>query len=65
MGLRYEVGLHIKTGHICWWHGPFPPGDMNDNMIFNDVLTRWIEYRERVGADLGFKASALLYGNCP
>ena len=48
MGLRYEVGLNIKTGHICWWHGPLPPGDMNDDMIFNDALTIWLEHGERV-----------------
>ena len=65
MGLRYKVGLNIKTGHICWWHGPLPPGDMNDDMIFNDALTSWLEHGERVEADLGYKASAPTHVNCP
>ncbi len=25
-GLRYEVGLCILTGDICWWSGPYAPG---------------------------------------
>ena len=24
--LRYEVGLCILTGDICWWSGPYAPG---------------------------------------
>ena len=58
MGLRYEVGLNIKTGDICWWHGPFPPGLYNDNMIFKDALLNSLDHGERVEADTGYKSSA-------
>ncbi len=29
-GFCYEVGLCSKLGDICWWHGPYEPGDWND-----------------------------------
>ena len=42
-GLRYEVGLNIKTGDICWVYGPFPPGDYNDpkfsTWLFGEILS--------------------------
>ena len=45
-GYRFEVGLCIKTGDICWWRGPNPPGDWNDNMIFNYALAKnWRKVR--------------------
>ena len=39
-GYRYEVGLCIKTGDICWWNGPYKPDDWNDEMIFKDALAK-------------------------
>ncbi|KAL7523555.1 hypothetical protein ACHAWF_002737 [Thalassiosira exigua] len=56
-GLRYEVGLCILTGHICWWHGPFPCGKFNDDMIFNRALARDLEEGERVEVDMGYRNS--------
>ena len=32
--LRYEVGLCIKRGEICWVHSLFPAGTYNDITIF-------------------------------
>ena len=58
MGLRYEVGMCIKTGDIAWWHGPFAPGLYNDNMIFKDALLKSLKTGERVEADAGYKPSA-------
>jgi len=43
-GMRYEVGLCIKTGEICWWNGPYELGDWNDNFwrgIDVDVGVWW------------------------
>ncbi len=35
-GLRYEAGLCIKTGDICWWSGPYVPGIcITDPDMFN------------------------------
>lgn len=56
-GLRYEVGLCIKTGDIVWIHGPFPPGDWNDNMIFQNALMHHLEDGERVETDMGYRGS--------
>lgn len=56
-GLRYEVGLNIITGDICWWFGPFPPGEFNDDMIFNMALVHDLEHGERVEVDMGYRSS--------
>ena len=56
--LRYEVGVGIKSGDICWWWGPFEPGIWNDNMIFQSALVHELEEGERVETDAGYKASA-------
>ena len=64
-GYRYEVGLNIKTGDICWWHGPYPPGIWNDNMIFRDALAKALEPGERCETDKGYRGSAPQYVKCP
>ena len=65
MGVRYEVGINITTGDICWWHGPFPPGLFNDEMIFKSALRGELAEGERVEADMGYRGSAPLHVNCP
>ena len=35
-GLRYEVGIAIRTGWIVWINGPYPPGDWPDVRIARD-----------------------------
>lgn len=32
-GLKYEIGVSIKSGDIVWYNGPFPAG-MNDLQVF-------------------------------
>jgi hypothetical protein len=34
--LRYELGICILTGDLCWINGPFIPGLWNDWKIFRD-----------------------------
>lgn len=63
--LRYEVGVGIKSGDICWWWGPFEPGIWNDNMIFQSALVHELEEGERVETDAGYKASAPEHVKCP
>jgi len=63
--LRYEVGVGIKSGDICWWWGPFEPGIWNDNMIFQSALVHELEEGERVETDAGYKASAPERVKCP
>ncbi len=53
-GLRYEVGLNIQNGWICWVHGPFAPGKWNDITIYRSLLKRRLALGERVEADAGY-----------
>ena len=55
-GLRYELGICIRTGDLVWIHGPFPPGDWNDLMIFWHALKHQLHPGECVEADDGYKA---------
>lgn len=64
-GLRYEVGLSILNGDICWTNGPKPPGLWNDNMIFQNLLAQMLDHNERVEADDGYIGSAPQYVKCP
>ena len=65
MAVRYEVGLNIKTSDICWWSGPYPPGDMNDDMCFQNCLAKWLPPGERVETDKGYRASFPASVCCP
>jgi DDE superfamily endonuclease len=53
-GLRYEVGLCIRTGWIVWVHGPFPCGKWSDLTIFRKALKFMLPPGEKVHADLGY-----------
>jgi hypothetical protein len=64
-GLRYEVGLCILTGDICWWSGPYAPGNWNDLTIFRDSLVSMLEPGERCEMDRGYQGSAPTYVKCP
>ena len=64
-GLRYEVGINIVTGDICWWHGPFACGKYNDLTIFKDALQLYLEEDERVEADMGYMGCAPYHVKCP
>lgn len=56
-GLRYEIGIVIKTGDIAWLHGPFPCGKHNDCTIFKNSLATYLTRNERVEADDGYRPS--------
>ena len=63
--VRYEVGLNIKTGDICWYNGGYPPGLGNGDMMFKDALVDELEEGERVETNMGYKASTPKYVKCP
>ena len=63
-GLRYEVGLCIKTGDICWWSGPYAPGMWNDLSIFRDSLQLMLEPGEQCETDRGYQSSAPTHVKC-
>lgn len=54
-GLRYEVGICIRTGKIAWAHGPFPCGSYSDVRIFRLGMKRNLDEGELVVADGGYK----------
>ena len=64
-GLRYEVGLNIKTGDIVWINGPFLPGSWTDSKIFRDGMVKGLDRFERVEADAGYKAHDLQFARTP
>lgn len=53
-GLRYEVGVCIRTGYIVWVRGPYPCGDWNDITIFRQGMKYALDENERVEADDGY-----------
>ena len=52
--LRYEVGICIQTGWICWLAGPFPAGDFPDVEIFRLGLAEQLREGEKVECDEGY-----------
>ena len=59
-GLRYEVGLSIQKGDICWIFGPFKCGQFTDLMIFRMGLKKELGRGEKVIADGIYGAEAPL-----
>jgi len=52
-GIKYEVGVCLKTGMIVWINGPFI-GGTNDGTIFRKGLSRHLCVDEAVEADKGY-----------
>ena len=55
-GVRYEIGVAIKSGDIVWIAGPYPCGKYNDLMIFEEGLMHELDENERVECDDGYKS---------
>ncbi len=64
-GLRYEVGLSIQTGDICWWSGQYAPGKWNNLSIFRGLLVSMLELGERCEVDRGYQGTVPAYVKCP
>ena len=64
-GLRYEVGLCIRTGDIVWINGPYECGLWNDLMIFRNSLLSHLEPNERIEADDGYVGEHPQKVKCP
>lgn len=54
-GLRYEVGLCIRTGKIVWFNGGFPCGTYPDLKVAYECYIHIIENGELTMADKGYK----------
>lgn len=55
-GLKYEVGVTIQTGRICWINGPHKAGKKDDT-IFNETLSGALFDDEVVEVDGGYKGN--------
>ena len=53
-GLRYEIGVCIKTGWIVWVNGPFPAGAWPDREIARSGINRHLENNECYVGDGGY-----------
>ena len=53
-GLRYEIGICIKTGWIVWVNGPFPCGAWPDLRIARSALHDMLLAGEKYVADGGY-----------
>jgi len=53
-GLRYEIGICIKTGWIVWVNGPFPAGAWPDLRIARYALHYELDADEKYVADGGY-----------
>ena len=54
-GVRYELGVGIKSGDICWLNGPYPAGEYPDIKIFTETLMQELDEGERVETDKGYR----------
>jgi hypothetical protein len=54
-GVRYEVGVCIQTGDICWVNGPYMCGRWPDIKIFCARLMGMLPPGELVLTDNGYK----------
>ena len=53
-GVRYEIGICIKTSYIVCINGPYPAGEYSDRKIASLFLDHAIETWERYIADGGY-----------
>ena len=58
-GVRYEVGVCIKTGWIVWVNGPFPCGMWPDVKIVKHALIHEMDYGEKFIADGGYRSGGI------
>jgi len=54
-GLRYEVGLNIRTGEVVWCNGGVPCGDWPDLKLARSKYVNFVGEDELTIADKGYK----------
>ena len=64
-GIRYEIALSLKHGHIVWVEGPYPCGQWPDIKIFRHCLRNFLDPSERVEADDGYIGDQPKYCKTP
>jgi hypothetical protein len=61
-GVKYEVGVSIRTGGIVWINGPFACST-NDSAVFKEGLAHLLAQDEGVECDAGYKGHNALKNN--
>jgi len=56
-GLRYEIGLNIRTGYIVWTNGGYPCGLFSDLKLARESFVLSVDAGERTIGDKGYKDS--------
>lgn len=64
-GVRYEIGICIRTGEIVWVEGPYACGDWPDINIFRRCLIHYLDSGERVESDDGYIGESPLHCKVP
>jgi len=59
-GVRYELGIALKTGKVVAAHGPFPCGSFSDLSIFRLGMKKALLSQETVVADGGYPDEACI-----
>lgn len=54
-GLRYEIGLSLRKGHIVWAYGGYPCGDWPDLKLAKESFVDFLSPNERSVADKGYQ----------
>lgn len=54
-GLRYEIGLNIRTGHIVWADGGYPCGEYTDLKLAHELYVLMVINGEKTIATKGHK----------
>lgn len=54
-GLRYEIGLNIRTGFIVWAFGGYPCGEFTDLKLARELYVRSVNVGEKTIADRIYK----------
>lgn len=54
-GIRYEIGLCIRSGHIVWTNGGYPCGEYPDLVLAREAYVELVNPGERTVADSGYK----------
>lgn len=54
-GLRYEIGLNIRTGDIAWKYGGYPCGEYPDLKLAREVYIHSVNIGEKTLGDKGYR----------
>ncbi len=58
-GLKYEVGVSIRSGHIVWVYGGVPCGEFGSDLkLAKEMVITLLQPNERIVADKGYNEPA-------